>query len=86
MLAALVERVGRQHRAASTTEITKVVTAGRRDDRQIAVVDGSPINVLGDRSSLPISLQNDTDSAAVVDAPRRPRRTATSTSRRTTSP
>ncbi|MBF4575173.1 DUF6049 family protein [Frondihabitans sp. VKM Ac-2883] len=48
------------------TEITKAVTRADAITRQISVVDGSPINVLGDRSSLPISLQNDTDSAAVV--------------------
>ncbi|RKR75840.1 DUF6049 family protein [Frondihabitans australicus] len=33
---------------------------------QVKVVEGSTINILGDRTSLPIVVQNDTDSAATV--------------------
>lgn len=49
-----------------TSEITKVTSSVTKTTRLITVVDGSPVNILGDRSSLPIVIQNDTASAAVV--------------------
>jgi hypothetical protein len=48
------------------SEITKVTTANTKTTSQIKVVEGSSINVLGDRSSLPIYIQNNTPSVAVV--------------------
>lgn len=48
------------------SEITKVSTQAAKTTGLIEVVDGSPVNILGDRSSLPIVIQNDTASAAVV--------------------
>lgn len=49
-----------------TSEISKVTTSVDKTTKLISVVDGSPVNILGDRSSLPIVIQNDTASAAVV--------------------
>jgi hypothetical protein len=49
-----------------TAEIDKAVGGNSFITSQIKVVQGSPINVLGDRSSLPVSLQNDTTSPATV--------------------
>jgi hypothetical protein len=48
------------------SEISKVTTSVDKATKLISVVDGSPVNILGDRSSLPIVIQNDTASAAVV--------------------
>lgn len=49
-----------------TAEVAKAVGGNSFTTQQIKVVQGSQINVLGDRSSLPVSVQNDTTSAATV--------------------
>ncbi|BDZ48668.1 hypothetical protein GCM10025867_09090 [Frondihabitans sucicola] len=49
-----------------TSEISKVTSSVKKTTGLISVVDGSPINILGDRSSLPVMIQNDTTSTAIV--------------------
>ncbi|AMM19478.1 hypothetical protein AX769_04120 [Frondihabitans sp. PAMC 28766] len=48
------------------TEIGKAGSAVATTTTQVSVVQGSTINILGDRSSLPLYVQNDTASAATV--------------------
>ncbi len=48
------------------TEIAKFQASVAKTVTQVRVVRGSDINVLGDRSSLPVMVQNDTASSAVI--------------------
>ena len=56
----------RDNPSGLASEVSKQVSAATKTTGLIKVVDGSPVNILGDRSSLPIVIQNDTPSAAIV--------------------
>jgi hypothetical protein len=49
-----------------SAEVAKVTASVTKTTGQVKVLEGSSINILGDRSSLPIVLQNETPSPAVV--------------------